>query len=80
MTRDELCEVFGFEKHKKRLLYPDRKHPRRKHYIKTEQYDKKTTIYDNLVKLQKRRLVEKFSRSNGKRGRSYVYWKINGNI
>ena len=36
----------------------------------------RTTIYDNLVKLQKRKLVEKFSKSNGKRGRSNIYWKI----
>jgi len=37
----------------------------------------RTTIYDNLIKLQKRRLVEKFTRNNGKRGRPLVLWKIN---
>jgi predicted ArsR family transcriptional regulator len=36
----------------------------------------RTTIYDNLVKLQKRRLIEKFSRNDGKRGRPLVFWKI----
>ncbi|MFW9894859.1 MAG: hypothetical protein ACFFD7_03560 [Candidatus Thorarchaeota archaeon] len=36
----------------------------------------RTTIYDNLVKLQKRKLIEKFSRSDGKRGRPLVFWKI----
>lgn len=36
----------------------------------------RTTIYDNLVKLQKQKVVEKFSRNNGKRGRPKVYWKI----
>ncbi|MFX1427121.1 MAG: MarR family transcriptional regulator [Promethearchaeota archaeon] len=36
----------------------------------------RTTIYDNLVKLQKRRLIEKFSRTDGKRGRPLVFWKI----
>ena len=36
----------------------------------------RTTIYDNLLKLQKRKLIEKFSRNNGMRGRSHVYWKI----
>jgi len=35
----------------------------------------RTTIYDNLIKLQKRRLVEKFIRIDGKRGRPLVYWK-----
>ena len=36
----------------------------------------RTTIYDNLVKLQKRKLIEKFSRIDGKRGRPLVFWKI----
>ncbi len=36
----------------------------------------RTTIYDNLVKLQKSKLIEKFSRTDGKRGRPLVFWKI----
>ncbi|TFG08740.1 MAG: hypothetical protein EU539_01445 [Promethearchaeota archaeon] len=36
----------------------------------------RTTIYDNLIKLQKRKVVEKFSRNNGKRGRPLVFWKL----
>ncbi len=36
----------------------------------------RTTIYDNLVKLQKRKLIEKYSRSNGKRGRPLILWKL----
>jgi predicted ArsR family transcriptional regulator len=36
----------------------------------------RTTIYDNLIKLQKRKVVEKFSRNNGKRGRPLIFWKI----
>ncbi|MFW5895349.1 MAG: hypothetical protein ACOCT9_01265 [archaeon] len=36
----------------------------------------RTTIYDNLVKLQKQKLVEKFSRNNGERGRPKVFWKL----
>ena len=36
----------------------------------------RTTIYDNLLKLQKRKVVEKFTRNNGKRGRPLVFWKI----
>jgi len=36
----------------------------------------RTTIYDNLVKLQKRKLIEKFSRTDGKRGRPLVFWKL----
>ena len=36
----------------------------------------RTTIYDNLLKLQKRKVIEKFTRNNGKRGRPLVFWKI----
>ena len=36
----------------------------------------RTTIYDNLIKLQKRKVVEKFSRNNGKRGRPKTFWKL----
>jgi predicted ArsR family transcriptional regulator len=36
----------------------------------------RTTIYDNLVKLQKREKVKKFSRNNGKRGRPKTFWDI----
>ena len=36
----------------------------------------RTTIYDNLLKLQKRKLIEKFAWNNGMRGRSLVFWKI----
>jgi len=34
-----------------------------------------TTTYDNLEKLQKRELVEKFKKIHG-RGRPYIFWKI----
>jgi len=36
----------------------------------------RTTIYDNLLKLQKRKLIEKTSRNNGRRGRPITLWKI----
>ncbi len=36
----------------------------------------RTTIYDNLLKLQKKKAIEKFTRNNGKRGRPLVFWKI----
>ena len=36
----------------------------------------RTTIYDNLLKLQKRRLIEKFTRNNGMRGRPLVFWRL----
>jgi predicted ArsR family transcriptional regulator len=36
----------------------------------------RTTIYDNLLKLQKRKLIERFTRTNGMRGRPLVFWKL----
>ena len=36
----------------------------------------RTTIYDNLVKLQKKNIVEKYSVNNGQRGRPLTYWKL----
>jgi len=36
----------------------------------------RTTIYDNLIKLQKRKIITKFSRNNGSRGRPRVFWKV----
>ena len=36
----------------------------------------RTTVYDNLLKLQKRKIVLKFVRNNGKRGRPIVYWYV----
>lgn len=40
----------------------------------------RTTIYDNLVQLQKEKLVMKFSRNTGIRGRPYIFWYIPKNI
>jgi len=78
LTRDQICEVFGFEKHQVKVsIYPDKKHPLRKHYETIEQYYKRTTIYDNLRKLQKTGIVEEIrGKSNGKRGRPPEFWKI----
>jgi len=36
----------------------------------------RTTIYDNLLKLQKRKIIEKITRNNGQRGRPLVFWKL----
>ena len=36
----------------------------------------RTTVYDNLLKLQKKKMIEKFSRNNGRRGRPLVFWRI----
>lgn len=39
---------------------------------------RRTTVYDNLLKLQKRKLVVKFTKNNGKCGRPLVYWRLQG--
>jgi predicted transcriptional regulator len=36
----------------------------------------RTTIYDNLLKLQKRKIIQKSRDNNGERGRPLVYWKL----
>lgn len=36
----------------------------------------RTTIIDNLEKLERKELVERFEKHNGKRGRPPVYWKL----
>ena len=38
----------------------------------------RTTIYDNLVKLQKLKHIQKFTRNNGNRGRPLVFWELMG--
>ena len=35
-----------------------------------------TTAYDNLKILLQRQIVERYPKKNGKKGRSFVYWKI----
>jgi len=36
----------------------------------------RTTIYDNLVKLQKLKHIQKYTRNNGNRGRPLVFWEL----
>ncbi len=40
----------------------------------------RTTIYDNLVKLQRKKLVNKYSTNKGKHGRPLVFWHIKKEI
>ena len=78
MTRDQICEEFGFKKRKIRYIYsyPDKRQPKETYHMVVERYDKRTTIHDNIVKLQKRHLLVKYSKSNGKRGRPLVFYKL----
>lgn len=77
MTQDQICEEFGFKKRK--VIQVDKYLLRERGLhisYAYERYDKSTTIYDNIIKLQKRNLVEIFSKSNGKRGRPKIFYKL----
>jgi len=74
MSRNEICEKFGYKTHTYNYIVLS---PSRKQYPqKLEQYHKRTTIYDNLVKLEKKGIVERFRRNNGKVGASVKMWKL----
>lgn len=74
MSRNDFCKEFGYKMHiyDQTVLIPSKK----KYYFKLKQYEKRTTIYDNLVKLEKKGIVEKFSKNNGKVGASVKMWKL----
>lgn len=36
----------------------------------------RTTVFDNLRKLEKNKIVERYSKGNDKRGRPFVFWKV----
>lgn len=74
-SRDDICKAFGHEE----FLYEYNQHYKGHIYPRSlKQYRKRTTIYDNLLKLQKMKVVEKFTKNNGKRGRSLVLWRLLG--
>jgi len=82
LKREEICEHLGFESY---LLeynhhYPTWNLQKTKQQRKMQLHSKRTTIYNNLVKLEKKGLVSKYSKNNGKRGRPPTYWKIQGGI
>jgi predicted transcriptional regulator len=83
MTRDEICEALGFEQYNYEYIEQYYRHGYKKdsgsliqHKISKKQYKRRTTVYDNLNKLIKRKIVEKFSKNNHKRGRSIVLFKL----
>ena len=82
MSRDDLCRELGYGTHTVEFVqaYPDKKQYKTRHHRKLEQYDGRTTVYDNLVKLQKRKVVEKFSYNAGERGRPLVFWQLRDEV
>ena len=79
MTRDEICESFGYKKYTyKSLSYNSQKSIKshKPYHHQSHVYHKRTTIYNNLLKLKKRKVVKKFTKNNGKRGRPLVLWKL----
>ena len=82
MTRDDLCRELGYGTHpvEYNIYYPDKRQPKTRTYIKLEQYDRRSTVYDNLVKLQKRKVVEKFPYNDGQRGRPLIFWQLRDEV
>ena len=74
MSRNDFCKEFGFKTHicDHIVVSPSKK----RYHFKLKQYEKRTTIYDNLVKLEKKGIVERFSKNNGKVGASLKMWKL----
>ena len=80
-TRNELCKALGYNKSTK--IYPRYKIkagniPNRKYDYKypIETYEKRTTIYDNLIALEKAQLIEKTTIPTKTKGRPKVLWKF----
>jgi len=77
MTRDEFCEELCYEKFRVHNIQTYKRGQTIVHYHRDfEQYNSRTTVYDNLKKLLDQGLVERFSKRIGKVGRSPVYWRL----
>jgi len=79
-TRAEICDDLGFEKytHKYFLKYKTHNGTIRRYYFEEEYHKKRTTIFDNLKKLFKRKIVgkKKSDKNKGKRGRPPTLWYL----
>lgn len=79
MTRGGICESLGYKKYTyESLSYSSQssiKYHKPYHQLRVYHH-KRTTIYDNLLKLEKRKVVKKFTKNNGKRGRPIVLWTL----
>jgi hypothetical protein len=80
LSRNQICELFDFkmnlEYNYNQITYAQPHFAVPKYKVNLKQYEKRTTVYDNLRKLQKHKLVEKITQKNGKRGRPLVLWKL----
>ena len=54
----------------------EKKGPMTRRELVKELNTARTTIYDNLVKLQKLKHIQKFTRNSGNRGRPLVFWEL----
>ena len=79
LTRDGMCEEFGFDCYLVESIqnYYYNSTWKARYYRSVEQYNQRTTVYDNLEKLESQGLVERFSEKiKGKTGRPPVFWRI----
>ena len=82
LKREEICEHLGFESYvlEYNYHYPTWNLQKTIQKRKMQLHHKRTTVQNNLVKLEKRGLVSKYKKQNGKRGRPSTYWKIQGGV
>ena len=64
-NREQICEIMGYGS----ITY-------QKGNWKVDYHKKRTTIYDNLEKLEKAGIVERYSKHSDKVGRPPICWKI----
>ena len=82
LKREDICEHLGFESYalEYNYYYPSRNLRKSIQQRKLQMHHKRTTVQNNLVKLEKRGLVSKYQKHNGKRGRPKTMWKIQGGV
>lgn len=77
MTRDDICSRLGLGKHLLKYIqaYPQKRQRKSSYYVDVEQYNKRTTIYDNLAYMEREGRVERFHTPTNKVGRPKIYWR-----
>ena len=75
-SRHDICEVMGFETYTYNYTLPNEARTKA-HMIL---HKKRTTVYDNLLKLLKMGIVEKYRMNKPVRGRPSEFWKLKYNL
>jgi len=73
ISREKICEALGFEIYKQERV---REGNTTKHVYQFPSHKKRTTVFDNLDRLRRKKLVKKEKKHNGKRGRPKELWAL----